>query len=108
MHDLLFENQAEWSALDATQRADQFATYAKRLELDTKKFKNDLANKKISQKIKRDQALGKKIGATATPTLVLNGKTLDQKTYWLTAEDLEDTIRKAIEKSGQALPEKTQ
>lgn len=108
MHDLLYENQGEWSALDAAQRTEQFTAYAKRIELDAKKFKDDLGDKRISQKIKRDQALGKKIGATATPTLMLNGKTLAQKTQWQTAEDLENTIRDAIGKSGQTLPEKTQ
>lgn len=105
MHDVLFENQTEWSALDSTKRTEQFATYATRLGLDTEKFKKDMINEKISQKIKRDQALGKKIGASSTPTLVLNGETLDQP-KWQTPDAFEKTIREAIKVSGQDVPEK--
>ncbi len=108
MHNLLFENQAEWSNLDSSERTEYFVAYAKQLSLDTKKFENDLTDKRVSKKIKRDQALGKKIGATATPTLVLNGKTIDQKTQWQTYEALENTIREAIKSSRQPLPEKIQ
>ncbi len=108
MHDLLYENQIQWSTLDSSQRTEQFLAYAKQLGIDTKKFKEDLSDKRVSKKIKRDLALGKKIGATATPTLVLNGKTLDQKKNWQTSEDLENTIRKAVRDSGQTLPEKIQ
>lgn len=105
MHDMLFENQPEWSSLDSTKRTDQFVLYATQIGLDTSKFKSDLDSKKLSQKIKRDQALGKKIGASATPTLVLNGKTLEQS-KWQTPTVFENTIRNAIKASGQALPEK--
>lgn len=105
MHDTLYENQSEWSNLDSSKRTDQFVLYATRLGLDTAKFKKDLNDKRISQKIKRDQALGKKIGASATPTLMLNGKTLTQD-KWQTPAVFEDTIRDAIKASGQTLPEK--
>jgi protein-disulfide isomerase len=105
MHDMLYENQTEWSSLDSTKRTDQFALYAARLGLDTAKFKKDLNSKKVSQKIKRDQALGKKIGASSTPTLVLNGETLEQA-KWQTPAVFENTIRDAIKASGQTLPEK--
>lgn len=105
MHDKLYENQNAWSSLDSSQRTDQFVTYATGLGLEGSKFKKDLGSQKVSQKIKRDQALGKKIGASATPTLVLNGKTLAQ-TQWQTPEKFENTIRDEIRASGQALPEK--
>lgn len=106
MHDLLYENQPEWSSLDSSKRTDQFIIYALKLGLDKTKFKKDLENEKIAKKIQRDQALGKKIGATATPTLVLNGETLDQKTEWETPQKLENAIVKAIKASGQTPPEK--
>lgn len=105
-HDLLYENQSEWSQLDGSKRGDIFESYAKRLGLNIDKFKKDLKDDKIAQKIKRDQSLGKKIKATSTPTLVLNGKTLKQD-QWSTAEKLEDTIRDAIKESGQELPAKS-
>jgi protein-disulfide isomerase len=107
MHDVLYENQTEWSTLDSDKRTGQFVTYATRLQLDASRFKKDIDSDKVLQKIKRDQALGKKIGASATPTLVLNGKTLEQN-QWQTPERLESTLRDAIKASGQSLPEKTQ
>lgn len=103
-HDKLYENQSEWSDADAAQRLTIFTEYAKDLGLNIATFKNDLEAKKISQKIARDQALGKKIGATSTPTLVLNGEILSQE-QWETAEKLEDVIVQAIKDSGQKLPE---
>lgn len=103
-HDMLYENQDAWSSADTDKRTDIFVAYAKELGLDTTQFKKDLESKKISDKIDRDQALGKKIGATSTPTLVLNGKTLSQD-QWSTSQKLEATIVEAIKASGQTLPQ---
>lgn len=103
-HDMLYENQDAWSSADTDKRTEIFVAYAKELGLDTTQFKKDLESKKISDKIDRDQALGKKIGATSTPTLVLDGKTLSQN-QWATAQKLEATIVEAIKSSGQTLPQ---
>ncbi len=103
-HDFLYENQDDWSSAGTDKRTDIFVAYAKDLGLDTAKFKKNLENEKISNKIDRDQALGKKIGATSTPTLVLNGKTLEQS-QWSTPQKLEETIVNAIKASGQTLPQ---
>ncbi|MBI3494467.1 thioredoxin domain-containing protein [Candidatus Saccharibacteria bacterium] len=103
-HDKLYENQDAWSSADTDKRTDIFVAYAKDLGLDTAQFKKDLENTKISDKIDRDQALGKKIGATSTPTLVLDGKTLNQN-QWSTSQKLEETIVNAIKASGQTLPQ---
>lgn len=104
-HDKLYENQTAWSQLDSSERGGVFESYAKEIGLNVDQFKKDIKSDKIAQKIKRDQSLGKKSKATATPTLVLNGKTLPQN-QWSTAEDLENIIREAIEKSGQTPPER--
>ncbi|MEK7620929.1 MAG: thioredoxin domain-containing protein [Patescibacteria group bacterium] len=103
-HDKLYENQSEWSEADATERLNIFTEYAKDLGLNIATFKKDLEAKKISQKIARDQALGKKIGATSTPTIVLDGKILSQDN-WETSEKLEAVLVQAIKDSGQKLPE---
>ena len=103
-HDKLYENQDAWTSADTDKRTGIFIAYAKELGLDTTQFKKDLENTKISNKIDRDQALGKKIGATSTPTLVLDGKTLSQD-QWSTPQKLEATIVNAIKSSGQALPQ---
>ncbi|MDO8335559.1 MAG: thioredoxin domain-containing protein [Candidatus Saccharibacteria bacterium] len=103
-HDKLYESQDAWSTADTDKRTGIFVAYAKELGLDTTKFKKDLENEKVSNKIDRDQALGKKIGASSTPTLVLNGKIIDQS-KWETSQKLEATIVKAIKDSGQTVPQ---
>ncbi len=103
-HDMLYENQDAWSSADTTKRTDVFVEYAKQLGLNVDTFKKDLESDKIARKISRDQALGKKIGATSTPTLVLDSKLIAQD-QWSSTEKLENTIREAIKASGQTLPE---
>lgn len=103
-HDKLFENQDAWSESSSDERTDIFIGYARDLGLDITKFKKDLENDQVAQKIARDQALGKKVGATSTPTLVLNGKILPQG-EWETPEKLEKIIQDAIKASGQELPQ---
>lgn len=101
-HDKLYESQDDWSESSTDERTGIFVGYAKELGLDTTMFKKDLENKKVQQKISRDQALGKKIGATSTPTLVLNGKILPQSS-WDTAQKLEAVVVAAIKASGQTI-----
>lgn len=103
-HDLLYENQNDWSSVDSSKRTDVFVGYAQKLGLNVTTFKKDLESEEIAKKIARDQALGKKIGATSTPTLVLDGKVIAQD-QWSSPEKLEETIREAIKSSGQTLPE---
>lgn len=78
MHDLLYDNQGDWSNLDASKRTDIFNQYADSLDLDINKFTADLTDKPVNQKIKFDLALGKKDGTDATPTFYLNGEKLDE------------------------------
>lgn len=107
-HDILFEQQNAWSSASVEERSDIFVGYAKELGLDTTKFKKDFENKKIEEKIERDQALGRKIGVSSTPTLVLDGETLPYS-QWAESGDgetkLEAAIVKAIKGSGQQLPQ---
>lgn len=102
-HNTLYENQSEWSSLDGEKRGSQFESYAKKLGLNLATFRKDVEGKTVANKIERDQALGKKIGATATPTLVINGRTLSQG-EWNTPKQLEDIIRKELKASGQTIP----
>lgn len=73
MHDLLFENQSDWTNANTEQRTTIFRGYASALALDMEKFDVDLASKNVTQKINFDMALGKSAGTTATPTFFLNG-----------------------------------
>lgn len=77
MHDLLYTNQSSWAEVSADQRAAVFEGYANTLGIDMAKYKKDLANRNITQKINRDKATGlDKFGAQGTPTFVLNGQTM--------------------------------
>lgn len=103
-HDKLYQTQTEWSGLDAESRTKIFLGYAKELGLDENEFKKQLDNRWVKTKIKTDQALGKKQNVQATPTVILDGKTLPT-TQLNTQKTLENVVREAIKNSGLTLPE---
>ncbi len=70
MHHLLYENQAEWSA--AADALPIFDSYAQKLGLDMARYKSDLNSAGTMQRIEADQARGKSLGVTGTPTLFIN------------------------------------
>ncbi|MBI5733240.1 DsbA family protein [Candidatus Jorgensenbacteria bacterium] len=72
MHDILFENQREWS--ERIGAKEIFEKYAKTLELDLERFKTDLALKEIKEKVENNYQSGIKSGVNATPSFFLNGK----------------------------------
>ncbi|MBI2036156.1 thioredoxin domain-containing protein [Candidatus Microgenomates bacterium] len=92
MHDLIFQNQKEWS--ESSQALDLFISYAKSLGLDEEKFKKALSENKFAEKIIRDKndfkkALsenkfaekiirdkndGSALGVNSTPTFFINGQ----------------------------------
>lgn len=76
MHDKLYENQNAWTSIDASKRTGVFTDYAKDIGLDTNKFATDLKDPKISAKIRRDQAFGKKLNVDSTPTVYLGSEKL--------------------------------
>jgi protein-disulfide isomerase len=76
MHDLLFDNQADWSG--ERNPRDTFVGYAESLGLDVDQFANDLISEEVRSKVNRhyDEAetlLGARL---ATPTVYLNGQRL--------------------------------
>lgn len=72
MHDILFENQTEWST--ALNARDFITGYAGKIGLDAKKFAEDLNNKSLEDKILAELKEGTNIGVQGTPTFFLNGK----------------------------------
>jgi protein-disulfide isomerase len=72
MHDLIFDNQAEWAEEKNTE--DFFLRYAEEIELDLEKFRQDLNDKKLEEKVKRDFADGNALGVRSTPTFFINGQ----------------------------------
>lgn len=72
MHDLIFQNQSDWS--EEKNAAVIFAQYAQDLQLDLAKFKTDIASEEIKAKIENDYKSGVKAGVNSTPSFFLNGE----------------------------------
>lgn len=107
MHDKLFENQFNWKDLSASERDDFFLEYAKEFQLNEQKFKEDFASSAVNKKINFDTALGKKSGASETPTFFLGGKLLtgyrdDQGS--LDETKFEKALTDAMKEKGIELP----
>jgi protein-disulfide isomerase len=70
MHDILFENQKDWSNKTGK---NIFSVYAEELGLDIPKFESDMAfNKDIKNKVENDYQSGLDLKVNATPTFFLN------------------------------------
>ncbi|MBI2587588.1 thioredoxin domain-containing protein, partial [Candidatus Amesbacteria bacterium] len=71
MHDALFENQKEWT------ETGRFEGYAAKIGLDMNKWKADLTDKGIEDKIREDQNSGIDLNVTGTPTFFVNEVKID-------------------------------
>jgi protein-disulfide isomerase len=76
MHDLMYENQPEWSE-KALPSPDLFIKYAEKLNLDMNKFKEDAASESAKTRVTRDINEGTILGNSGTPSFFLDGKKLD-------------------------------
>jgi protein-disulfide isomerase len=72
MHDVLYDNQTLWSAVDDP--IALFDGYAMQLGLDVSQLHIDLESPAIRDKILADQRGGTRAGVRGTPTLFLNGR----------------------------------
>jgi len=72
MHDLIFQNQSDWS--EDKNAAILFAKYAQDVGLDLARFQTDVASGDIKAKIENDYKSGIKAGVNSTPSFFLNGK----------------------------------
>lgn len=75
MHDLIFENQAEWSRGSAR---DYFERYAEQLNLDMEQFRADVESEEIAERVENDRQEGIRRTVTSTPTFFINGRKLQQ------------------------------
>ena len=99
MHNKVFESQDDWSDANATERTNFFSNYAAEVGLDKQEFTNILSNEssRINKKISFDQALGRKVNVTGTPTFYLNGEKLNEEQFG-SEEELEKTLLQALNK----------
>ena len=74
MHDLLFEEQANWINLSVDDFKHWLTVKASDLELDSKQFKSDYAREDIIAKIQMAWEDGTKLHLPGTPVVILNGE----------------------------------
>lgn len=94
MNFMLFEKQKEW--VDKPNINEIFNTYAKSLNINLEKFKNDLNNQEIKEKIESDLASGERFNLEATPTFFLNSEQIKAPPKY---EEFKKLIEKAIAKT---------
>lgn len=104
MHNKIYETQSDWSNLSIAERGTFFENLASELKLDITKFKADIAESKINEKISYDTALAKKAGVEGTPSFYLNGTLVDSDTYGSESK-FKEAINAELTKVGIALPE---
>jgi protein-disulfide isomerase len=71
MHDLLYQNQAEWA--DSGAPMQFFLKYAQQIGLDVNKFQTEVQASKFDSVISADVADGNAVNVNATPTFYVNG-----------------------------------
>jgi protein-disulfide isomerase len=76
MHDLLYQNQEEWST--ASNPTSVLESYASQLSLNIDQFKKDMTSSEVNAIINADLKAGQALGANSTPTFVLNGKKVEE------------------------------
>lgn len=73
MHNLLYQNQNDWSS--SSSPLNIFQSYAKQLGLNLNQFNNDYSSSKVNDAINADVAAFQKTGQDqATPSFFLDGK----------------------------------
>lgn len=97
MHDLLYQNQSQWSKM--TDPTPAFEAFASQLKLDVEKFKVDLKSEAVNDIIQADLAHAKGLGLSSTPSFILDGQVL---------EDPRDTLEYFSEQIDKAIADKQQ
>jgi protein-disulfide isomerase len=98
MHDMLYDNQKEWS--EAMEPRVQFSSYATRLGLDVQRFKADMERQDLAERINADLQRGNSVGVKGTPTVYLNGRELVPGKL-VTEDDLRREIDAALGQAGK-------
>jgi predicted DsbA family dithiol-disulfide isomerase/uncharacterized membrane protein len=74
---------------------EEFKQYAQKLGLDEKKFMQCIENRKHRSRVEENVKIGREIGISATPTLIINGEMISGT---MSAEKLEELIEEALKK----------
>ncbi len=92
MHDVIFENQSNWNNMTSSEVEKEFFAYAKELELDLEKFKDDIESNSVENAVEADKDAGVKARVGGTPSFYLNGEPIAINSY----ETGRQIIRNAI------------
>lgn len=96
MHDILYQRQTSWANVSSEERLGIFEGYAKEVGVkDMATFKTDMQADTVASKINFDMALAKKVGATATPTIFLDGKRIESD-VWSEKDKFKSAIEEAL------------
>jgi len=87
MHDLIFENFSKVNE-------KMFKDFATKLNLDMTKFLADFNGTKYDALIKQDINLGRQAGVTGTPSLFMNGKRMQRRSFDDFKEQIEANLKK--------------
>jgi protein-disulfide isomerase len=98
MHDVLYREQSVWSK--APDVAAVFNSYAGMLGLNINRFKADLQNPKVREKVALDQREGAERGVKSTPTVFINNVALAPTA--LNKTGLRDAIDSALKEKSPA------
>lgn len=112
MHDLLYENQQQWSSAQANNRSGFFESYAEQIGLDMEKYRADVGSPAVTERVNRDLGIARQAGfELSTPTLILNGKQIELGTIQTdgqyNAGKLREAFNKALRAAGQEPPKVT-
>ena len=92
-HDLLFQNQQEWSTVAVP--TTFFVNYAEELELDIEQFRSQLNSSLLEERVRSQFDEARELGLTGTPSFLLNG----QKMKYETLDEFLGQIAAAIDPS---------
>ncbi len=92
MHDLLFENQGEWSVVEPARPV--FVGYARRLGLEADRFGRDMDAPETRARVEADLRRADTASVGATPTLFLEGRELSGSEW--TPEGLRAAVDAAL------------
>lgn len=95
MHDILYENQETWSA--SQNPTPILESYATQLGLNLDQFKSDMNSSSVAATINADAKAAQALGATSTPTFVINDKKIDKNPQSL--EDFKKLIDDELAKN---------
>jgi protein-disulfide isomerase len=91
MHDMIFAGQEQWARGNAE---GMFIGYARALDLDVEKFRNDMNSADMQRIVMADKREGLELNVNSTPTFFINGVKVERNPR--TAEDFVTIIESIL------------